>query len=197
MAVKSKPSAPPVPVRDRLLNAADRLFYTEGVRAVGIDRVLQEADAAKASLYAHFGSKDDLVAAYVQRRVDDVRAQLGAYMASVPPAERAIRLFDWVHDWTRQRDFRGCPILHVVSELADADHPARVVAADQRAWVFRHLTAWAKAAGAGDPRRVAGALQVLFDGALSAAEQDGPQRARDARWMAEQLLAAAAAKRKR
>jgi hypothetical protein len=89
-------------------------------------------------------------------------------------------------------DFRGCPVLHVVSELADADHPARVVAAEQRAWVFRHLVTWAKAAGAADVPRVAGALQVLFDGAVAAAEQDGPQRARDARWLAAQLLSNAA-----
>ena len=60
-----------VGVRDRLLNAADRLFYQEGVRAVGIDRVLSEADAAKASLYQHFGSKDQLVASYLERKTKD------------------------------------------------------------------------------------------------------------------------------
>jgi AcrR family transcriptional regulator len=183
-------------VRDRLLDAADRLFYQEGVRAVGIDRVLAEADAAKASLYAHFGCKDELVAAYVQRRVDDARARLEAYMAPIPPAERALRLFDWVLEWTEMPDFRGCPVLHVVSEIADAAHPARVVAAEQRAWVQQHLVVWAKAAGAAEPTRVAGALQVLFDGAVAAAEQDGPQRARDARWLAEQLLTNAARKRR-
>jgi AcrR family transcriptional regulator len=179
------------------MDVADRLFYEEGVRAVGIDRVLAEADAAKASLYAHFSCKDDLVAAYVQRRVDDARARLDVFMAAVPPAERALRLFDWVIDWTEQPDFRGCPVLHVVSELADARHPARVIAADQRAWVHRQLVTWARDAGAAEPERVAGALQVLFDGAVVAAEQDGPQRARDARWMAEQLLANAAVDRRR
>jgi AcrR family transcriptional regulator len=60
-------------VRDRLLDAADRLFYREGVRAVGIDRVLAEADAAKASLYQHFGCKDQLVASYLERRTVDAR----------------------------------------------------------------------------------------------------------------------------
>jgi AcrR family transcriptional regulator len=183
-------------VRDRLLDAADRLFYSEGVRAVGIDRVLAEADAAKASLYAHFGCKDELVAAYVQRRVDDSRAKLEAYMASIPPAERALRLFDWVVEWTEMPEFRGCPVMHVVSELADADHPARLVAADQRAWLHARMVEWAKAAGVADPVRMGGALQVLFDGAASAAEQDGPQRARDARWMAEQLLTNAVKKKR-
>lgn len=188
MARTRRTAAPRAPVRERLLDVADRLFYEEGVRAVGIDRVLAEADAAKASLYAHFSCKDELVAAYVQRRVDDARARLEVFMAAVPPADRALRLFDWVIDWTEQPDFRGCPVLHVVSELADAQHPARVVAAQQREWVQQQLVGWAEAAGAVDPHRVAGALQVLFDGAVVAAEQDGPQRARDARWLAEQLL---------
>ena len=62
-------------VRDRLLDAADRLFYQEGVRAVGIDRVLSEADAAKASLYQHFGSKDQLVASCLERKTKNARAR--------------------------------------------------------------------------------------------------------------------------
>jgi AcrR family transcriptional regulator len=193
MPVKSRPAPQATPVKERLLDAADRLFYTEGVRAVGVDRVLAEADAAKASLYAHFGCKDALVAAYVQRRVDLARERLDAYMAPIPPAERAIRLFDWVIAWTESDGFRGCPVLHVVSELSDAAHPARIVAAGQREWLRVRMTEWAAAAGAADPGRVAGAMQVLFDGAVAAAEQDGPQRARDARWMAEQLIASARA----
>ena len=63
-------------VRDRLLDAADRLFYQEGVRAIGIDRVLSEADAAKASLYQHFGSKDQLVASCSERKTKDARASI-------------------------------------------------------------------------------------------------------------------------
>src|SRR5207302_1048976 len=67
---RKRAKASEVGVRDRLLDAADRLFYQEGVRAVGIDRVLAEADAAKASLYQHFGCKDQLVASYLERRTD-------------------------------------------------------------------------------------------------------------------------------
>ena len=72
---QAKPSA--IGVRDRLLDAADRLFYQEGVRAVGIDRVLAEADAAKASLYQHFGCKDQLVASYLERRTVDAGSARG------------------------------------------------------------------------------------------------------------------------
>ena len=175
-------------VRDRLLDAADRLFYREGVRAVGIDRVLAEADSAKSSLYSHFGCKDELVAAYIERRIAEARAHIDAYMATIPPENRALRMFDWVVDWVETPDFRGCPIQNVVSEISDASHPARVVANAQREWLLARFTEWVKAAGMANPNRLAGALMVLFDGAVAASLQDGPQRARDARWIARTLL---------
>jgi AcrR family transcriptional regulator len=187
-ATNPEPNAVEAPVRERLLDAADRLFYSEGIRAVGIDRVLAEAGAAKASLYSHFRCKDDLIAAYVQRRGDAARKGIDAYVASVPPAQRALRLFDYVIEWTLNDDFRGCPMQHVVGELPDADHPARVVAAAQRDWLMQRFTEWSSAAGVADPLRTAGALLVLFDGAITSSLNDGPKRARDARWAAAALL---------
>ena len=92
-----------VGVRDRLLDAADRLFYQEGVRAVGIDRVLAEADAAKASLYQHFGSKDQLVASYLERKTKDARASIEAYLADTPPSQRAL---NFSTGWWRGRSPR-------------------------------------------------------------------------------------------
>ena len=175
-------------VRDRLLDAADRLFYREGVRAVGIDRVLAEADSAKSSLYSHFGCKDDLVAAYIERRIGEARESIDAFTATIPPEHRALRMFDWVVDWVETPDFRGCPIQNVVCEISDASHPARVVANAQREWLVARFTEWVKAAGMANPNRLAGALMVLFDGAVAASLQDGPQRARDARWIARTLL---------
>jgi AcrR family transcriptional regulator len=176
-------------VRDRLLDAADRLFYQEGVHAVGIDRVLSEADAAKASLYQHFGSKDQLVASYLERKVRDARASIEAYLADTPPADRALRFFDWVVAWAESKDFRGCPLQHAVSELTDAAHPALAVAHEQRSWFAERLREWTMAAGVKDAKATARALMVLFDGAVVGSEVDGPQRASDARWMARRLLA--------
>jgi AcrR family transcriptional regulator len=184
-----RPKASEVGVRDRLLNAADRLFYREGVRAVGIDRVLAEADAAKASLYQHFGCKDQLVASYLERKTGDARVQIEAYLADTPPSQRALRFFDWVVDWTESKDFRGCPLQHTVSELTDAAHPARAIAHAQREWFKARLFEWSTAAAVKDAKAIARALIVLFDGAVAGSEVDGPQRARDARWMAEKLLA--------
>jgi AcrR family transcriptional regulator len=178
-----------VGVRDRLLDAADRLFYREGVRAVGIDRVLAEADAAKASLYQHFGCKDQLVAAYLERRTEYARANIEAYLADTPPSQRALKFFDWVVEWTESKDFRGCPLQHTVAELTDAAHPARAIAQGQREWFVQRLLDWTTAAGVKDAKATARALVVLFDGAVAGSEIDGPERAADARWMARKLLA--------
>lgn len=183
-----QPVVPPLGVRERLLDTADHLFYKEGVRAVGIDRVLAEADAAKASLYLHFGCKDELIAAHVERRVAGARSQIETYLSNTPPNERALRFFDWVVEWVKSPDFRGCPLQHIVAEISDPKHPARIVAAAQREWLHARFSEWAGAAGVTNPGATAGALLVLFDGAIAASEQDGPQRARDARWMAKQLL---------
>jgi AcrR family transcriptional regulator len=178
-----------VGVRDRLLDAADRLFYQEGVRAVGIDRLLAEADAAKASLYQHFGCKDQLVASYLERKTVDARVQIERYLADTPPSQRALKFFDWVVDWAESKDFRGCPLQHTVTELTDAAHPARAIAHGQREWFSERFLEWATAAGLKDAKATARALIVLFDGAVAGSEVDGPQRARDARWMAKKLLA--------
>jgi AcrR family transcriptional regulator len=177
-----------VNVRQRLLDTADRLFYAEGIRAVGIDRVLAEADAAKASLYQHFGSKDGLVAACVQRRVERGRSQVEDFIGDLPPAKRVLKIFDWIVAWVESDDFRGCPMQHVVSEIPNPEHPARKVAAEQREWFHRQFLECLRATGVRNPTRMAGALIVLYDGAMAASEQDGPQRALDARWIAKQLL---------
>jgi len=181
-----KPGEPGV--KERLLETADRLFYKEGVRAVGIDRLLADANAAKASLYQHFGSKDELVVAHIERRNACAQASIGAFVADIPPAERAVRFFDWVVAWTESKDFRGCPMQHVVGELSDPSHPARAVVTAQRAWLQERFEEWVRDAGAADPKTLAGGLLVLFDGAVAASELDGPQRAREARWMAERLV---------
>jgi AcrR family transcriptional regulator len=186
---KTRAKTSAVGVRDRLLDAADRLFYQEGVRAVGIDRLLAEADAAKASLYQHFGCKDQLVASYLERKTIDARAHIERYLADTPPSQRALKFFDWVVDWAESKDFRGCPLQHTVTELTDAAHPARAIAHAQREWFSERFLDWATAAGLKDAKATARALIVLFDGAVAGSEVDGPQRARDARWMARKLLA--------
>ncbi len=190
MATKKSSDKEASSVRERLIDSADRLFYQEGFRAVGIDRVLAEAGAAKASLYAHFGSKDELMAACIERRALEARAQIQAYVATAEPEQRPLRLFDFLVDWVFEKTFRGCPVQHLVAEYPETGHPARQSALVQRQWLHEQLATWCAAASLQNPEQTARALVVLFDGALTAAEQDGPERAKDARWAAEQLLKA-------
>jgi hypothetical protein len=129
------------------------------------------------------------VASYLERRTEAARANIEAYLADTPPSQRALKFFDWVVAWAESKDFRGCPLQHTVSELTDAAHPARAIAHGQRDWFAARFLEWTKAAGVKDPKAVARALVVLFDGAVAGSEVDGPQRASDARWMARKLLA--------
>jgi hypothetical protein len=94
-----------------------------------------------------------------------------------------------VVEWAESKDFRGCPLQHTVSELTDTAHPARAVAHGQREWFKERLLEWSTTAGVKDAKAIAPALVVLFDGAVAGSEVDGPQRAKDARWMAKKLLA--------
>jgi hypothetical protein len=129
------------------------------------------------------------VASYLERRTVDARANIDAYLAGTPPSQRALKFFDWVVEWAESKDFRGCPLQHTVSELTDPAHPARAIAQGQREWFTERFREWTAAAGVKEPKATARALVVLFDGAVAGSEVDGPQRARDARWMARKLLA--------
>jgi AcrR family transcriptional regulator len=191
----SPPAQPAGPgsgsVPERILRTASDLFYDEGIRAVGIQRVIEEAGIAKASLYAHYASKDDLVAACIDDRASASRRQMEARLAdpSLDPRARLLLFFDVQGEWIADPAFRGCPLLNASSELADADHPAKAVASRHRAWLHDTLATLAEAAGARAPRDLAGALAVLYDGASASALIDrSPAAASHARRAAEQLL---------
>ena len=122
---RKRAKASDIGVRDRLLNAADRLFYQEGVRAVGIDRVIAEADVAKATLYAHFPSKDDLIVAVLQHREESVSDFMRTAMErhGRRTKDRLRAFFAALKDWFQTPDFRGCAFINAAVELADPDHP--------------------------------------------------------------------------
>src|SRR5690242_20470410 len=117
-------------VADRLLATACDLFYREGIHAVGIQRLIEEAGIAKASLYAHYASKDDVVAAYLAHRSAMQRAQVDeAFARASSPAEKLARLWELAGKWTACDQFRGCPFQNAAGELAADTHPAKAVIA--------------------------------------------------------------------
>lgn len=189
MEGKRKTTREPVP--DRLIETASDLFYREGIQSVGVQRVIEEAGIAKASLYAHFPSKDDLVAACLARQADAWRDIVQREVLDTPLDARAkiLTLFDRLAGWVASEDFRGCPFQNASSELADASHPARAVVERQRAWLHSLLRGLVEEAGLQPVEGITGALLVLHAGATAAAQstQDS-QPGRDARWAAERIL---------
>jgi len=158
------------PARRRVLDAASRLFYAEGIHAVGIDRVIAEAGVAKATFYHHFPSKDALVCAYLE--AEDARIRLLMPPAGDTPADRVLAVFDALGEHACGPGFRGCAFINAAAEYPDPRHPVRRVVAVHRAWfqgVLRDLLA---AGEHPDPARTATMLMMLRDGLVVAGGLD-------------------------
>jgi AcrR family transcriptional regulator len=158
--------------RDRLLAAADELFYAEGVHVVGVDRIVERAGVAKASLYDTFGSKDELVRAYLEnhfRRRQNRVAQILA--ANATPRERILAVFAEVEGLLAGSAFRGCRFISAASESRRGE-AGEIVAEEYRAWLWSLFTDLAAAAGASDAKQVGRQLFLLYDGAAVAARMD-------------------------
>jgi AcrR family transcriptional regulator len=188
-ATTRKPSA-----RDRLLAAADELFYAEGVHTVGIDRVIEHAGVAKATLYSAFGSKDGLIRAYLegrhQRRRERILAGLERYDT---PRDRLLGIFDVLAELAAAPSFRGCAFYNASAE-SPADGVVQEVCDENRAWTRSLFTDLAREAGARDPEALAAQLVVLYDGSSVGARMDrSASAATTSRAVAAALLDAATA----
>jgi AcrR family transcriptional regulator len=158
--------------RRRLLAVADQLFYEEGVHVVGIDRLLEEAGVAKASLYTHFGNKDGLVRAYLEEHLEARREHVAQVLARYDsPRERLLGMFDDVQAALAGTAFRGCKFVNASAE-ARPDESIGAVTEAYRTWLRTLFTDLAKAAGARDPQRLGRQLALLYDGAAVAARLD-------------------------
>jgi AcrR family transcriptional regulator len=177
-ALRPKPT-----MRERILETADRLFYLQGIRAVGVDTIAAEIGISKRTLYNHFASKDELIAAYLTRRARPIPASDEA------PAAQILATFDVLERRFGRDDFRGCPFVNAVAELGSADHAARKIAFDfketRRVW-FRGLLRQLGIPGADD---LAMQLAILLDGAIAAnLVRNDPAVARSAKTAAMALL---------
>lgn len=178
--------------RARLLAAADELFYNEGIRTVGIDRIIEHAGVAKASLYDCFGSKEELIRAYLQGRHERRQAQILAVLARCKtPRERLLGVFDYLSERAAQPDFRGCAFVRASGE-ARADSSVPAVSGEARRWTQELFVTLAKEAGARQPKRLAQQFVLLYDGVLVAVQMDqDPDAPKLARAAAAMLLDAA------
>ena len=178
--------------RERLLAAADELFYAEGIHTVGIDRVIERAGVAKASLYSAFGSKDELVRAYLLRRHERRQRRMTDHLAAYDgPRAKLLGIFDYLGQSYRQPTFRGCPFVNANAESLPGG-PAEEVTDLSRAWVRSLVRGLVVDLGVPDPDPLVDQLVLLYDGATVSARLDrNPAAAEAARTVAATLLAAA------
>ena len=181
------------PPRERLLEAADELFYAEGVQSIGIDRVIARAGVAKASLYSAFGSKDALVGAYLGGRSAAWRRHVDHELEArwSTPRDRLLGVFDLLGEWFAAPGYHGCPFINASAE-ARPDSGIEGVSDEHRAWVRSLFADLAAQAGAAEPDALARRLVLLYDGSMVAAQLDRDPGAGDtARDAAAALLGAA------
>ena len=179
--------------RDALLDTAEALFARQGYRAVGIDTVLAQAGVAKMTLYKHFKSKEDLIAAVLERRGNAIAAGLTERIAVAPeePRARLLAVFDWLEEAVRSPEFHGCLFIKAASEYPAAEELPRQAALAFKEGCRTLLEGLCRDVGAGDPEGLARQLQLLLEGALVMAFlQRNPQAAGDAHRAAEALLGA-------
>lgn len=167
-ATTHKPSA-----RERLLAAADELFYSEGTNTVGIDRVIEHAGVAKASLYKHFRSKDELILAYLGGRHDAWLHELGAVIEAHAgsPRDQLLAIYDAQARLFAQPGFAGCAFGNAAAEVAPGS-PIAQAADDFRAWLNDLFAGLVAGLGVADPARLTRRLVLLYDGASTGAVQD-------------------------
>lgn len=167
------PRAPRPAPAERLLDAATALFSDEGVRAVGIDKILRTADVARASLYSAYGSKDGLVTAYLDRLDFADRRRFAEFIAPIDdPADKVLALFDLAASSAPGSGFRGCRYLNAVTEFPEERTGMLTPVGAHRDWLRDTLAELLVAAGIEDAAATAEDIRLIYDGALAGAKFD-------------------------
>jgi AcrR family transcriptional regulator len=181
--------------REHVLEVAHELFYWHGIRATGVDRVAAEAGIAPTTLYRLFASKDELVAAYIERAFRLYREwfDTAAGSGGALPRDQILAVFDALAEQVQPHQCRGCPFLMALAEFPDAVHPARQVAIEMKTWVRGRMGELAEQLAATapvtDPGELADHLALLMEGVYASAQALGHLGpARRARTLAAVLL---------
>jgi AcrR family transcriptional regulator len=177
--------------RARILEAAYRLFSRHGINSVGIDRIVAEAPVAKATLYHHFPSKQDLVRGFLEIResrwtVDWLQVEVERLAAE--GTNRALAVFDALDEWFHQPDYEGCAFINTLLEIDDPENPIHQLAVRHLDAIRGILEDYAVQARAKSPVELSYQLQLLMMGAIVAASRGDSQAARRARELAELLV---------
>lgn len=177
---------------DRILDTASTLFYQKGIRATGVDGIAAESGMTKMTLYACFGSKQELVRAYLARRDHRWRDWFKGAVERHPhrdPAQRPLAVFDALAERFVDPQFRGCAFINAMAELGDREHPGYLVAIEHKARVQDYVRDLLKNSGYRDTGALARRFMLLIDGAMvTAYREQSPDAARNARQIAASVL---------
>lgn len=165
--------------REHILEVATRLFYWQGIRATGVDKIAAEAGVSPNVLYRAFATKDDLVAAYVARTsaTGQARFDAAAEAAGPDPRARILAMFDALAEEIRPEVFRGCACMMTMAEFPDPALPAHQSAVGAKSWVRARFGELAERMGVADPKTLADQLSIIWEGTNSTAQAlgaDGP-----------------------
>ncbi|WP_232699114.1 TetR/AcrR family transcriptional regulator [Brevibacillus daliensis] len=154
--------------RERILQVASDLFYKEGVRSVGIDRIIEESGVAKASFYRNFASKDDLIVNYLEYREGLTLERLDEAEERHPdsPKMQLLAMLDELVERMNQPDYRGCPFMNTVVEFPDSNHSGHQKAVESRRELWKKVEEVMRKGGAINPRELAAQLKMLCNGAV-------------------------------
>ena len=157
--------------RDRLLDAAKQLFCLHGINATGVDAIVAKAGTAKTTLYKIFGSKQQLVEAFLDREGERWRTWFFASVDALPgeASDRLVGVFDVLQTWFADDDFAGCPFINAVGEHDKSDDRLRTLALQHKSAVDAYLGQIARDAEVRDAAAVINELGILIDGAIVAA----------------------------
>jgi AcrR family transcriptional regulator len=176
--------------RDRILAAAYELFASRGIRDVGVDEVIERAGVAKATLYRHFPSKDDLVIAFLELReerwtLEWVEAE--ATRRGTTPEEQLLAIFGLFDEWFHREDFEACSFVNVLLEMGPA-HPAGKASVQHLANIRSIVRKLAEESGLRDPESFARSWHILMKGSIVSAAEGDAEAAQRARSMARLLI---------
>ncbi|GGZ62316.1 TetR family transcriptional regulator [Streptomyces plicatus] len=170
-----------LPPRERILDAAEELFQSEGIRRVGVQAIAEKAETTKMAIYRHFDTKDALVAEWLRIVAAEYRAAFDRVEAEHPgrPREQILGVARFIAEGLPAISHRGCPFINSLAELPDRTHPAREVIERHKADQTRRMVAMCAAAGLPDPEQAAAEITFVLEGAQVSTQNGSIDRAGD------------------
>lgn len=177
--------------RDELVRKALDVFYRDGFNVTGMDKLVAETGISKTSMYKHFRTKDDIILAVLRLRDEIFRNAFCRRVEEIgqTPQDRLLAIFDFLEEWFKSSDFKGCMFIKAVSEFQDPEDPIHIQSATHKRMLLEYVEGIAVQAGAAEPRALARQLMILKEGAIIfAVMQQNANAATDAKAAARVLL---------